>query len=76
MCGLGQNVWFCYTASATGTVTVRVEQDSGIYWAASGSAYDGCICDPFAPLITCDPYGAGRFQLRRAGRFPVSHRGR
>ena len=53
LCMTGPNIWYCYTASCTGDVTVSL---SGSAFDTMLAVYDGCGCYPtFAPnLIECD----------------------
>ena len=55
-CQGGPNVWFCYTASCTGDVTVTIE---GAYYDTILGVYNGCDCDlTSSDLIACnDDYG-------------------
>ncbi|MEJ2701359.1 MAG: GEVED domain-containing protein [Sedimentisphaerales bacterium] len=55
-CNYGPNVWFCYTASCTGEVTVAIE---GAYFDTVLGVYDGCSSDiTSSDRIGCnDDYG-------------------
>ena len=51
-CQSGPNVWFCYTASCTGDVTVYIE---GAYFDTVLGVYNGCDCDlTSSDLIACN----------------------
>ena len=52
------NIWYCYTASCTGNVTVRL---SGTTYDTMLAAYDGCTCYPTSSkLLQCnDDFGSG-----------------
>ena len=59
-CLTSPNIWYCYTASCTGDVTVSL---SGSAFDTMLAVYDGCGCYPtFAPnMIKCDDdSGEGR----------------
>jgi hypothetical protein len=55
-CNNGPNVWFCYTASCTGDVTVAIQ---GAYYDTVMAVYDGCSSDiTSSDRIGCnDDYG-------------------
>jgi len=52
LCLTSPNIWYCYTASCTGDVTVSL---SGSAYDTMLAVYDGCECYPAsADLIACD----------------------
>ena len=52
LCMTSPNIWYCYTASCTGDVTVSL---SGSAFDTMLAVYDGCECYPAsADLIECD----------------------
>ena len=55
-CNYGPNVWFCYTSSCTGDVTITIE---GAYYDTVLAVYNGCDCDiTTGDRIACnDDYG-------------------
>jgi len=55
-CNYGRNVWFCYTASCTGEVTITID---GAYFDTVLAVYNGCDCDITASdrLACNDDYG-------------------
>ncbi len=58
LCMNGPNIWYCYTASCTGNVTVKL---SAANYDTMLAAYNGCECYPTsAMLLQCnDDYGTG-----------------
>jgi hypothetical protein len=58
LCMRSPNIWFCYTASCTGDVTVSL---LGSAYDTMLAAYNGCDCHPAQnDLIACnDDFGAG-----------------
>ena len=58
LCLTSPNLWYCYTASCTGNVTVSL---AGSGYDTMLAVYDGCKCDPTSgDLIECnDDSGAG-----------------
>jgi hypothetical protein len=58
LCLTSPNIWYCYTASCTGNVTVSL---LGSGYDTMLAVYDGCKCDPTSDdLIECnDDFGAG-----------------
>ncbi|MHC4118746.1 MAG: GEVED domain-containing protein [Planctomycetota bacterium] len=52
LCLTSPNIWYCYTASCTGDVTVSL---SGSVFDTMLAVYDGCECYPAsADMIACD----------------------
>jgi hypothetical protein len=58
LCMTGPNIWYCYAAACTGTVTVRL---SGANYDTMLAAYTSCECYPTsANLLQCnDDFGSG-----------------
>ena len=58
LCISGPNLWYCYTAACTGTVTVKL---SGTTYDTMLAAYAGCECYPtVSRLLQCnDDFGGG-----------------
>ena len=57
LCMTGQNIWYCYTASCTGNVTVSL---LGSSFDTMLAVYDGCGCDPTEDdLIECNDDATG-----------------
>ena len=58
LCLTSPNIWYCYTASCTGDVTVSL---AGSSFDTMLAVYDGCACYPSASdLIECnDDFGPG-----------------
>jgi len=56
-CMKGPNIWYCYTASCSGNVTVKL---SGTSYDTMLAAYDGCECYPTSGrLLQCnDDFGS------------------
>jgi hypothetical protein len=53
----GRNIWYCYTASCTGDVTVSL---LGSSFDTMLAVYDGCGCDPTSnDLIACNDDSTG-----------------
>jgi hypothetical protein len=53
--GIGSDEWFCYTATCSGTATVR---SCGSEFDTVIAAYDGCGCPP-ASALTCNDDSCG-----------------
>jgi hypothetical protein len=62
LCMTGPNIWYCYTASCTGNVTVSL---LGSSFDTMLAIYDGCGCDPTSnDLIECnDDFTAYQSQI-------------
>jgi len=57
LCMTGRNIWYCYTASCTGNVTVSL---LGSSFDTMLAVYDGCGCDPTSDdLIECNDDATG-----------------
>ena len=57
LCMTGPNIWYCYTASCTGNVTVSL---LGSSFDTMLAVYDGCGCDPTSDdLIECNDDSIG-----------------
>jgi len=57
LCMTGRNIWYCYTASCTGDVTVSL---LGSSFDTMLAVYDGCGCDPTSSdLIACNDDSTG-----------------
>ncbi|KPJ66037.1 hypothetical protein AMJ44_09080 [candidate division WOR-1 bacterium DG_54_3] len=50
-CMTSPNIWYCYTATCTGDVTVSL---CGSGFDTKLAVYDGCVCDPISPEIGCN----------------------
>jgi hypothetical protein len=60
LCMTSPNLWYCYTASCTGDVTVSLR---GSGYDTMLAVYDGCKCDPTSgDLIECNDDAPGSFQ--------------
>jgi hypothetical protein len=60
LCMRSPNIWFCYTASCTGDVTVSL---LGSSYDTMLAAYDGCDCNPTQnDLIACNDDFGSTFQ--------------
>ena len=58
LCMTGRNIWYCYTASCTGDVTVSL---LGSSFDTLLAVYDGCGCDPTSnDLIGCNDDSSGQ----------------
>jgi len=62
LCMTGPNIWYCYTATCTGNVTVSL---AGSSFDTMLAVYDGCECYPTSnDLIECnDDAGAGHHSV-------------
>ena len=57
-CGINQNVWYCYTPQATGTVTIMALSQDEREWEwfdPAAGVYEGCGTEPLGPAVACDP---------------------
>ena len=61
VCMTGPNIWYCYTATCTGNVTVSL---AGSSFDTMLAAYDGCGCYPTfaANLIECNDDAGNNYQ--------------
>ncbi len=60
LCMVGPNIWYCYTASCTGEVTVSL---AGSSYDTKLAVYEGCECFPTqADLIACNDDFDGTYQ--------------
>jgi hypothetical protein len=50
-CMTGPNIWYCYTASCTGMLSVDT---CGSQYDTKIAVYDGCECDPVGPMLCCN----------------------
>jgi len=59
-CMISPNIWYCYTASCTGDVTVSL---AGSSYDTMLAVYDGCECDPVLDdLIGCNDDAGNTYQ--------------
>lgn len=52
----GPNVWYCYTATCDGQVTVSL---CGSLYDTKLAAYEGCVCEPLGPLMASNDDDCG-----------------
>jgi hypothetical protein len=64
-CVNGENIWFCYTPSATCTATVSL---CGSTFDTKLAVYEGCSCAPLGTQLCCDDNSCG---LQSECRVPV-----
>jgi len=50
-CMYSPNIWYCYTATCTGFVTVSL---CGSSYNTMLAVYDGCTCDPLGTVLDCN----------------------
>ncbi|MHC4498512.1 MAG: DUF7901 domain-containing protein [Planctomycetota bacterium] len=50
-CMTGPNIWYCYTATCTGYVTVSL---CGSSYDTALAVYNGCACSPLGDMIACN----------------------
>jgi hypothetical protein len=55
-CMYGGNIWYCYTASCTGTATISL---CGSNYDTKLAIYDGCVCGPLGPQLCCNDDSCG-----------------
>jgi len=64
-CMSSPNIWYCYTATCTGFVTVSL---CGSSYDTMLAVYDGCTCDPLGTELGCNdnyscPTGGGQSEI-------------
>jgi hypothetical protein len=50
-CMTSPNIWYCYTATCTGMLSVDT---CGSLYDTMIAVYDGCDCDPIGPMLCCN----------------------
>ncbi len=55
-CMTGPNIWYCYTPTETGVLTVSL---CGSLFDTRLAVYEGCACDPLGPELACNDDACG-----------------